>query len=332
MIENEKMDVFCAILNLWQQRKTILWFVLVFLVIGTAVAFLLPRKYTAKCTMGLEAEDRTTRISLEGLPGFQTMNMADVRNEKIITPAMYPDILFSVPFQKELIYTPLYVDVQGDTMTFYKYYVDHYGDLKEKEAEERLGQVEQLTLNEKRCLKYLRQTLKIEINSKNGYLKFSLSMRDPRIAALIAHQVQGMLQKYIAKFRIAKTQAALDFIEERYIEVKKELEQKQQALISFREKHKKDQDAYLQAEEKVLTNDYDLFFELYSNIVKQREKAKIQVKENMPVLTVIEPVVEPTDPSTPSRFLIIFISLVLGGIVGASWVLIKPLFAEVKKA
>ena len=45
-----------------------------------------------------------------------------------------------------------------------------------------------------------------------------------------------MLQTYIARFRIAKAQAALDFVEERYTEVKNELEKKQQALVQFREK------------------------------------------------------------------------------------------------
>lgn len=330
-MENEKMDVFAAIMNLWQQRKTILWFILVFVVIGVAAAFILPRKYTAKCTMGLEAEDRTTRISVEGMSGFQNMNMTDVRNEKIITPAMYPDILFSVPFQKELIYYPLYVSPQGDTLTFYNYCIREFGDLKERN-DRVASTVEQLTPNEERCLAYLKKALKIEVSSKNGYLKFTLDMPDPRLAALMAQRVQEMLQIYISKFKITKAQAALDFIEERYVDVKHDLEQKQQALIEFREKNKSEQSAQFKAEEKILTNDYELFFELYSNIVKQREKAKIQVKENMPVLTVIEPVVEPTKPSKPSRTLIVLAAFALGCIFGCGWVLIKPLFVEVKKS
>ena len=118
-----------------------------------------------------------------------------------------------------------------------------------------------------------------------------------------------MLQTYIARFRIAKAQAALDFAEERYTEVKNELEKKQQALVQFREKHPDRTSVQLETEEKILTNDYELFFGLYSDIVKQREKAKIQVKEDMPVLTVIEPVVEPTVPSKPQRALIVLASL-----------------------
>ena len=80
---------------------------------------------------------------------------------------------------------------------------------------------------------------------------------------------------------------------------------------------------------KILTNDYELFFGLYSDIVKQREKAKIQVKEDMPVLTVIEPVVEPTVPSKPQRALIVLASLLLGLFVGCGFVLIQPIFSQI---
>ena len=85
-----------------------MYIALFFLVGGLVLAFFLPRKYTAQCTLGLEMEDRTTRISVEGMSPFQSMPMGDMRNTRIVSPAMDPDIFFSVPFQKELIYSPLY--------------------------------------------------------------------------------------------------------------------------------------------------------------------------------------------------------------------------------
>lgn len=45
----------------------------------------------------------------------------------------------------------------------------------------------------------------------------------------------------------------------------------------------------------------------------------------MPVLTVIEPVVEPTVPSKPQRALIVLASLLLGLFVGCGFVLIQPI-------
>ena len=239
---------------------------------------------------------------------------------------MYPDIFFSVPFQKELIYSPLYIDERGDTVTFYNYLVS---------GPERLAlvadpsQVEQLTEEESKCLAYLKDAFSVKVNNKDGNLKITLDLPDPKLSAYLTNRAQAMLQTYIARFRIAKAQAALDFAEERYTEVKNELEKKQQALVQFREKHPDRTSVQLETEEKILTNDYELFFGLYSDIVKQREKAKIQVKEDMPVLTVIEPVVEPTVPSKPQRALIVLASLLLGLFVGCGFVLIQPIFSQI---
>lgn len=327
-MENEEIDLIEIVTKFWQKRKLIGWFVLVCMLAGVAISFILPRKYTARCILGLETEDRTTRISVEGMSAFQSMNMTDAHNTRIVSPSMYPDILFSVPFQKELIYTPLFVNAQGDSLSFYDYFIP------EKERNKYIGEntfssVEKLNPNEEKCLDYLKNAITAKIENKEGYFKLEVNMPDPQLAAELAHRIQMMLQNYIAKFRIAKAQAALDFIEERYAEVKRELEAKQLALVNFRERARNRSSVEIQAEEKILTNDYDLFFELYADITKQREKAKIQVKENMPILTVIEPVVVPSRPSQPKRTLIVLVSIFLGLFAGCGWVLMQPLFSHI---
>ena len=191
------------------------------------------------------------------------------------------------------------------------------------------SQVEQLTEEESKCLAYLKDAFSVKVNNKDGNLKITLDLPDQKLSAYLTNRAQAMLQTYIARFRIAKAQAALDFVEERYTEVKNELEKKQQALVQFREKHPDRTSVQLETEEKILTNDYELFFGLYSDIVKQREKAKIQVKEDMPVLTVIEPVVEPTVPSKPQRALSVLASLLLGLFVGCGFVLVQPIFSQI---
>ena len=227
-MENEEIDLIEVMAKLWHRKKTIMYIALFFLVGGLVLAFFLPRKYTAQCTLGLEMEDRTTRISVEGMSPFQSMPMGDMRNTRIVSPAMYPDIFFSVPFQKELIYSPLYIDERGDTVTFYNYLVS---------GPERLAlvtdpsQVEQLTEEESKCLAYLKDAFSVKVNNKDGNLKITLDLPDPKLSAYLTNRAQAMLQTYIARFRIAKAQAALDFVEERYTEVKNELEKKQQALV-----------------------------------------------------------------------------------------------------
>lgn len=329
-MENEEIDLIEVITKLWRQRRIILWYVLGFLIVGAAIAFLLPRKYTAECILGLEGEDKTTRISVEGASIFENMNMGGVRDVKIVSPAMYPDIVFSVPFQKELIYTPLFVNEKGDSITFYDYLIKPGSQDRDRYSNAGSG-VEQLTPQENRCLEYLKDAITVKYNEKKNNLKISVDMPEGHMTAQLAQKVQLMLQQYLTRFRVARAQAALDFIDGRYHEIKHVLEQKQAALVKFYENYKGGNSVQSTPEEKILNNDYELFFGLYSDFVKQREKARIQVKEDMPVLTVIEPVVEPTDPSKPRRVLILLVSLVLGGMVGCCSVLFSSFLEQRRK-
>lgn len=271
-MENEEIDLIEVMAKLWHRKRTIMYIALFFLVGGLVLAFFLPRKYTAQCTLGLEMEDRTTRISVEGMSPFQSMPMGDMRNTRIVSPAMYPDIFFSVPFQKELIYSPLYIDERGDTVTFYNYLVS---------GPERLAlvtdpsQVEQLTEEESKCLAYLKDAFSVKVNNKDGNLKITLDLPDPETFGLSTNRASGYAADIHCAVSYRQSSGLLSILlEERYTEVKNELEKKQQALVQFREKHPDRTSVQLETEEKILTNDYELFFGLYSDIVKQREKAK----------------------------------------------------------
>lgn len=57
-MENEEIDLIEVMAKLWHRKKTIMYIALFFLVGGLVLAFFLPRKYTAQCTLGLEMEDR----------------------------------------------------------------------------------------------------------------------------------------------------------------------------------------------------------------------------------------------------------------------------------
>ncbi|MFR6383018.1 MAG: hypothetical protein ACLUOS_13235 [Odoribacter splanchnicus] len=89
--------------------------VLVFLV-GGWFSFLFTKKYTAQCTLGLEMEDRLR----ESVSDVAFSEYADGRYaEYAYCFAGYVSgYFFSVPFQKELIYSPLYIGERGDTVTF----------------------------------------------------------------------------------------------------------------------------------------------------------------------------------------------------------------------
>ena len=66
-------------------------------------------------------------------------------------------------------------------------------------------------------------------------------------------------------------------------------------------------------------------------MAKQLETAKIKVKEETPILTVIEPITVPNARSKPNRKQIVFIWIFLGGAVGVGWVFGKIYLLKIKK-
>lgn len=318
-MQEQEIDLLEIIYKLWNRRKFLFLFVLVFSLIGGAIAFVLPRQYVADCTLGLEVVDNTMRVKLEGLSAVQNMNMGNMREVQVVSPSMYPNILYSVPFQRELIHKRLFMGEGKDSVSFYEYHT--HSKFAEGRPENSRG-VQNISDEEAGCMAYLKEKIILKVVDRDGYLKLSVSMPDAEMAAQMAQQVQEMLQRYITEFKVAKVQATLNFIEERYTEVKQELEDKQQALMAFREKNKNNTLAK-EGEEKILNNEYELFFNLYADIVRQREQARMLVKENIPVLTVIEPVVLPSSSAKPNKILIIAVTILIGGLVGCGWVLLS---------
>lgn len=326
-MQEQEIDLLEIVYKLWNRRKLLFLFVLIFTLIGVVVAFVLPRRYVAECILGLEVVDNTMRVKLEGLSAIQNMNVGNVKEMQVVSPAMYPNILYSVPFQRELIHKPLFVGEGKDSLSFYEYYTHHkFTDSLQSD----IKGVQNISELEAGCMAYLKDRMMLKVVDRNGYLKLSVSMPSAEMAAQMTQQAQEMLQRYITEFKVAKVQATLNFIEERYVEVKQELEAKQQALVAFREKNKSNIPLVREGEEKILNNEYELFFNLYADIVRQREQARMLVKENIPVLTVIEPVVLPAKSSKPNKMLIVAVSVLLGGFIGCGWILLSSSYRKWK--
>jgi uncharacterized protein involved in exopolysaccharide biosynthesis len=160
-------------------------------------------------------------------------------------------------------------------------------------------------------------------------------MQEAGAAAQLGQRAQELLQQYITEFKIKKAKANLDFIQLRFDETTKKFEAAQEKLASFRDRNKSVTLATARTEEERLTSQYNLIYSIYSELAKQLEQAKIQVKQDTPVFTIIEPVSVPTKKSKPNRQMILFIWLFLGGIAGTGIVFgkgfIEPLKNKWKK-
>ena len=92
----------------------------------------------------------------------------------------------------------------------------------------------------------------------------------------MTQKAKDLLQKTITEFKIEKATAQLQFIEERYNEKKKEFELVQEKLAAFRDRNKNVTSAIALTHEEQLQNEYQLAFNVYSELAQQLEQAQIR--------------------------------------------------------
>ena len=79
-----------------------------------------------------------------------------------------------------------------------------------------------------------------------------------------------------------------------------------------------------------LQAEYNLAFNVYTELAKQLETKRIKMKEDQPIFTIIEPVSVPNERSKPKRMMIIAIWTFVGLIIGIGNVFLKDFRQQLK--
>jgi len=355
MPQEEEIDLVEVIRKLWKNRKLIIRVTVVFMVLGVLVALFSPKEYTAGCTMVPQSGDKKVGGNLGGLASMVGINLGGASNGEILAPMIYPKIVSSIPFKKDLMMTPLKFEDYEEPVTLLDYYTkDEYQKFSlggvivkytiglpglimsairgEDTTTISAGEgslIQSLSQDEKKMSEMLNNMISLNVNDKDGYVQLSASLPEPLAVAQLAQRAQTLLQQYITRFKIEKVQSNLDFVRNQYEKSRVRYEEKQEELAKFRDANKNFSSAVAETRKEMLTNEYNLAYSVYSELAKQLEQAEIAVNETTPILTVVEPVVVPTERSKPKRALICVLFTFLGVCVGAGTVLALPFVANV---
>lgn len=356
--EEEGIDIMALVRNLWEGRKTILIVTGVFIFLGLIAALTMKRTYTVSTTM-VPQMSSSRNSSLASLASLAGMDLGMTQTSEL-SPLVYPQIVNSVPFRKELMYTPLHY-AKADTavcmLTYAKEYVKPsvmsyvlkytiglpgviLGAIRGEKPELVLPGEEGgdngepkpvlLTKDEEKIMKVLGQNVNLAVDKKEGYLTLSVVGSEPIQTAELALKAQQLLQSEVTRFRTEKAQDNLDYIQARYDEIKAEAERYQAQLAAVRDRSQGLATTRSRIEQERIQSKYNVANSIYGEMAKQLEQAKMQVKRDTPVLTVIQPVTVPTKPSN-SRAKTLIVWTFLGGILGCGIVLGKGYLPKIKE-
>ncbi len=352
--EAEEIDLIELIRKLWLKRKFILKVTGVFILLGLLFALFSAKEYTASCQFVPQSSKSASNSSMARLASLAGINMGNLTTgEQLLSPLVYPNVLNSTAFKLDLLKTEINIKEEEGPITLLTYLSDEkyrkfsltgtilkytiglpgliVGAIKGEPAEPAKMPDEPfviLTKEEYRAIKALKSVLAMEVEEKKGYIALSAQMPEPFAAAQVAESALELLQKYITEFKVDKVQSNLEFIQERYDELKKEYEEIQEQRAAYKDANQGISTSRARTNLEKLDNQYNLAYSVYSEMATQLEQAKIQVKETTPILTVIDPVAMPVKPSKPRKMVILVGFAFLGGVAACGYVLIAPTLRE----
>lgn len=348
-MEKGEVNITDIVKTLWEGRKIIIKVVFIFLILGLCIAFLSEKEYTSSVTIVPHTNDaKSLGGNIGSIAAIAGINLGS-NGETVITPALYPKIVKSIPFQLELLKTKLSIEKFDEKISYSNYYFDVYkpsllGYLKKytielpgliisafKDKKESNNNILDsngfftISLENKLILKRLDKQLNISVNEKEGFVIITAIMPEALASAELVSNAQKILQDYIIKFKVKKSNEQLKFVKERYDEKEKEFRIIQNELASFLDQNRNVSSALAKTKLNQLQSSHDLAYNVFVELAKQYETQQIQVKEDTPIFTILDPVSIPFERSFPKRGVTLIIFIVLGIIVGFLVVGLKSL-------
>lgn len=357
--EEEGLDIMALLRQLWDGRLRIIIWTVVFILLGLGAALTMKRTYTVDTVMvpQLNSNSNNPLSSLASLAGF---DLGSTSSGSELSPLVYPKIVNSVPFRKELMYTPLHYAKLDTAVSLYTYVMDYdqptFGDkvkkytiglpfvilksiMGEKKQEEIVLPVDStqldapkpvvITKDEEEVLKIIEKSVSLNVDKKEGYITLSVIGSEPLQTAELAMKAQQLLQDEVTRFRLEKSESELEYIQARYNEIKREAESTQAQLARVRDRSQNLGTMQDRLEIERIQAKYNVANSVYVEMAKQLEQAKMQVKKDTPMFTVIQPVSVPTKPSN-SRAKTLIIWTFLGFVLGCGMVLLRGYLPKLK--
>lgn len=357
-VEEQEIDLVELIQKMWINRWLIIKVTGVFVVLGVLVALFSAKVYTASCDI-VPDTGKSGNSKMSSLAALAGVNLGEGADVTALSPLVYQNIMNGTSFRKELMQTKIDFEKADKPVSFFDYYTsEEYNKpsvfdyikkytiglpfvilnaIRGEQPEPDYSAIgnnegptmETLSKDEYNALKILEQCVSLTLDNKNGYVTITTNMPEAVASAQLAQAAVVLLQKYITEFKIAKVQSNLDFIQSRYNEAKKNFEDIQIRRAAFRDANTNTNKYSARVEAEKLDAEYTLAMNLYSELATQLEQAKIEVKKDTPILTVVRPVTIPYKKSKPQRLQILVAFTFLGVVAGAGLVLGLPMLANI---
>lgn len=146
----------------------------------------------------------------------------------------------------------------------------------------------------------VKQRIKVAVSDNSALV--SVKLPDSFLAAAVNKLLLQQLIDYVTAYNTIKQRTNIAFLEKRYQETKADYTSKQQRLAGVKDNSYGLFLQSSQSRQEMLANELGIAYNIYNQFAVQLEEAKINLKKETPLFTVMEPISLPSPQAEPVLF------------------------------
>jgi len=320
-----------------EKKKTYLIVAAVSFLIGTIIAFSIPKSYTTKVMLAPESNSEGGALgSLAGLASSFGVNMNLANSVDAISTEFYPNVINSTNFIVNLFNIPIETEDGKIKTTLVDYIQNHqkapwwaavmkllqFGKKEDAGGGTKIDPY-RLTKAQTEIVKALQGMITCNVDKETSIITIKFTAQDPLVSAQLVDSISNHLQQFITDYRTTKARNDLAYNEELFAEAKAQYVKAQRDYAQFSDANSElVLQSYKQREE-ALENEMQLRYNIYSQVSQQLQLAKAKVQEKTPVYAVIEPATVPVRKSAPRRMFIVLLFVFVGVFGYTAWNMLR---------
>lgn len=343
--KNKEIDLLELIRKLWANKKFIIKVTIIGVIVGLVIGFSIPKEYMAHVSLVTESA-RPINGNVGTLASLAGINIAASSDgSEILSPELYPVVMNSTPFVKELLKINIVDDEQKINMSLSNYLtnkqktawwnhiiglpnflINKLFDTKKEGGEEIIENSKYLIPKEEMIIIESLRDRYIVSTDKLGVTTISVTMQSAEISAFLADTLTSFLQEYIIKQRTKKATESLKNSFHLYEQAKKNYFVSQEKLATFIDQNKNVTSEKFKLTQIRLDNEATIAYDVYNQMAQQVERDKIKIQDSTPIFVVLQPSIRPVTTSKPSKKIIIIGVMIIFGIGGCFWSIKEDLY------
>ena len=322
--KDEDLDFEIIFSKFLKNYKFILSFTLLFSIIGILISFSLKNKFSSSVVFVNKNLTQQSNSNLNSIANLTGINLNLNQEDLFIHPNLYL-LIFENDFIKKDI---LQINLDSN-YTFKDFLIDdnnlEFDSIINVENKNLFNDSNNISYLEYSLFELIPNYIIIQNNLSAGYTEIKSESSSPEYSYILAKEVYSILEKFIIEKNVSANKELLLYSENNLKIKKEEFVKAQRKLSEFNDNNINVSSSKFSSKLYILQSEFDIINSVVSEISRNIEKIKLQIKKDISSLTVIKYPSIPNSPFYPKKTAITIIFSIVGLISSVIYILIKDI-------